>query len=159
MDSNIIEGYEDADVVGAPIDKSEEHYANNDDENDYESETFVAGYEADGSLIEGFENKKKLRRKLRRARRRARHAENQLANSRNNSYWDGWWDSSRDNNYYNPPIVYSQPPVYVTPSQPDSSGNGDSGSSGGGADWPWVVFAGLVFIVFVILMVMIAMRQ
>lgn len=134
----------------------------NDDEEEAgsEAETFVAGYEADGSIIEGFAGKKKLKRKLRRARRRARRAENQLANTRSSSYWDGWWDSHRSDDYYNRPVYYSQP-VYVPVSSGDSGNDSGNGSNGGGShsDMPWVIFAGLVFIVFVILMIMLATRN
>lgn len=142
-------------------DSQDEREDEREDNND--AETFVAGYEADGSIIEGFAGKKKLKKKLRRARRRARRAENQLANTRSASYWDGWWNSNYDNDYYNRPIVYSQP-VYV-PVSDGGNADGGSGSNGGasgaasGSDMPWVIFAGLVFVIFVVLMIMLATRN
>ena len=124
-----------------------------------EEETFVAGFEADGSLIEGFAGKKKLKKKLRRARRRARRAEAALANN-----WSAWWGRDRDfngyyddryyNDYYNPVVVAQ--PVYTAPVVEDvpvqSGGDSDK-------EWPWVVFAGLVFVMFVVMMMMIAQKR
>ena len=157
-----------------------EHMVGEND--DQEKESFLVGYEANGGLIEGMEggddgdeeemegfegnnliegltNKqkvKKLRRKLKRARRRARRAENQ---SNTAGYWDGWWDSnSYDDDYYYPP-AYPQP-MYIPPPvvQSGEPSPMPSAQGGGGDGSKWVVFAGLVFVMFIVLMIMISMK-
>lgn len=135
---------------------------NDDDEEAMEGFEDFEGFEGD-RLIEGMNggNKKvkKLRRKLKRARRRARRAENRAASANTAGYWDGWWDSNSydyDDDYYYPPAypqpMYIPPPV-VQSGEPDIvplvQGVGDS---------KWAVFAGLIFVIFVALMVMIAKK-
>ena len=137
-----------------------------------DEETFVAGYEADGSLIEGFAGKKKLKKKLRKARRRARRAENALANNlstwwgRNNDF-NGYYDDRYYNDryyndrYYNPVVVTQ--PVYTAPVVEDVPVQSGTVGAGGAAEsdneWPWVVFASLVFVMFVMMMMMIVAKK